>query len=58
MSREDAYEVVQGCAHAAWNKRSGNFRDLIGKDDRVKQYLSSPEIDSCFDPQHHLTAFG
>lgn len=54
MSREDAYRVVQSCAHAAWNKPEGNFHNLIGKDAQVRQYLSPQEIESCFDPQHHL----
>jgi adenylosuccinate lyase len=52
--REDAYKIVQSCAHEAWNQPEGNFRDLITKDDRVNQYLSPEEIEACFDPQHHL----
>jgi adenylosuccinate lyase len=54
MSREDAYRVVQGCAHQAWNKIDGNFRELINQDAQVKQFLSPDEIDNCFDPQNHL----
>ncbi len=54
MSREDAYRVVQTCAHQAWNIPEGNFRDLISKDPQVTKLLSSQEIESCFDPQHHL----
>jgi adenylosuccinate lyase len=37
MSREEAYTIVQGNAHMAWNKPEGNFRDLINQDDRVNQ---------------------
>lgn len=54
MSREEAYKVVQSSAHQAWNTLDGNFRDLIGKDAQVAQYLSSEDIETCFDPQHHL----
>lgn len=54
MSREEAYAIVQSCAHAAWNKPDGNFHDLISKDSRVTQKLSSVEIETCFDPQQQL----
>lgn len=54
LSREDAYAIVQSCAHTAWNTTGGDFRSLIANDDRVKAQLSASEIDACFDPQHHL----
>ncbi len=54
MSREDAYRVVQGCAHQAWNQENGNFHDLICQDSQVTHYLSSEEIEACFDPKQHL----
>ncbi|NEO29290.1 MAG: adenylosuccinate lyase [Symploca sp. SIO3C6] len=54
MSREDAYSIVQSCAHQAWNQADGNFHDLIAKDNRVTSQLSSEEIEACFDPQQHL----
>lgn len=54
ISREEAYAIVQSCAHQAWNKPDGNFHDLIAKDERVIQLLSPEEIEDCFDPQHHL----
>jgi adenylosuccinate lyase len=54
MSREDAYRVVQGCAHQAWNKVDGNFRQFISEDQQVKLYLSEAELEHCFDPQNHL----
>ncbi|MEH2224968.1 adenylosuccinate lyase [Nostoc sp.] len=53
-SREDAYAIVQESAHAAWNQPEGNFQDLISKDPRVTQKLSSAELEICFDPQQHL----
>lgn len=54
MSREEAYSVVQSCAHAAWNKPEGNFHDFIVQDSRVTSKLTPEEIEACFDPQHHL----
>ncbi len=54
MSREEAYRVVQGCAHQAWNQPEGDFRKLINQDPTVTKMLSSEEIDTCFDPQQHL----
>ena len=54
MSREEAYAIVQSCAHQAWNIPGGNFHDLVTKDSRIAQILSSEEIEACFDPQHHL----
>lgn len=54
MNREEAYRLVQSCAHNAWNKTDGNFRKLISEDEIVTQTLSTKEIDACFDPNHHL----
>lgn len=54
MNREEAYKIVQESAHTAWNQKDGNFHDLISKDNRVTEKLSSPEIEACFDPKHHL----
>jgi len=54
MSREDAYAIVQSCAHQAWNTDSGNFAEKIRQDPRVSEKLSPTEIDACFDPQQHL----
>ncbi|NES73289.1 MAG: adenylosuccinate lyase, partial [Okeania sp. SIO2D1] len=54
LSREEAYRIVQRCAHQAWNNLEGNFRELVSKDPQVIKVLSSEEVESCFDPQHHL----
>ena len=54
MNREEAYRVVQGCAHTAWNQVDGDFRQLISQDETVTKILSPEEIDACFDPNHHL----
>lgn len=54
MSREEAYRIVQTCAHTAWNQPDGNFRESIVRDTAVTQLLSAQEIEACFDPQNHL----
>ncbi|MEC4986780.1 MAG: adenylosuccinate lyase [Oscillatoria sp. PMC 1068.18] len=54
MTREDAYQIVQSCAHEAWNQPDGDFQNLIAKDETVNKYLSSQEIQACFNPEHHL----
>ena len=54
MGREEAYKIVQTCAHQAWNTPKGNFHDLISQDTQVQQILSPQEIEACFDPQNHL----
>lgn len=54
MSREEAYAVVQENAHQAWNKDGGNFRAFLEADERVQGILSNADLETCFDPQHHL----
>ncbi|GFE71641.1 adenylosuccinate lyase [Chroococcus sp. FPU101] len=54
LAREEAYKIVQSCAHQAWNTTNGNFYHLISNNAQVKELLSSEDIESCFDPKHHL----
>ncbi|MGB3535894.1 MAG: adenylosuccinate lyase [Microcoleaceae cyanobacterium] len=54
LSREEAYQIVQSCAHEAWNKTDGNFQALITQHQRVTSTLSPEEIEACFDPKYHL----
>jgi len=54
LSREDAYRIVQGSAHTAWNQPDGNFQALVRQDGEVTAKLSAAELDACFDPKHHL----
>jgi adenylosuccinate lyase len=54
MNREEAYKVVQSCAHQAWNQPEGNFYNLIAKDVSVTDRMTTKEIDNCFDPQYQL----
>ena len=54
MNRESAYEVVQSCAHQAWNTQEGDFRKLIEANETVNKMLKAEEIAACFDPNRHL----
>ncbi|CAD5931572.1 adenylosuccinate lyase [Planktothrix agardhii] len=54
INREEAYKIVQSCAHIAWNQTDGDFQSLIRENEQVKATLSPTEIDTCFDPKHHL----
>lgn len=54
LKREDAYAIVQACAHTAWNQAGGDFRSLIEQDERVQSTLTPAEIAACFDPQYQL----
>ncbi|NJN92404.1 MAG: adenylosuccinate lyase [Leptolyngbyaceae cyanobacterium SL_5_14] len=54
LSREEAYTVVQSCAHTAWNTSTGDFHALIQQNPTVTAHLSAEEIEACFDPQQHL----
>ncbi|MGA7938094.1 MAG: adenylosuccinate lyase [Kovacikia sp.] len=54
VRREDAYAIVQSCAHQVWNQPDGNFRGVISQDVRVTEHLSPADIEVCFDPQEHL----
>ncbi len=54
MTREDAYAVVQRCAHEAWNVEGGNFRSLLEQDATIGENLTAEELEDCFDPSYHL----
>ena len=54
LKREEAYAIVQSCAHTAWNQSGGDFRALIEQDARVQAQLTPEEIAACFDPQYQL----
>lgn len=54
LNREDAYAIVQSCAHQAWNTTDGDFRHAISTHPQVTAVLSATELDDCFDPQQHL----
>ncbi len=51
--RQRAYEMVQRCALAA-HAGEGSFRELLGGDSGVREYLSEADLDAAFDLDHHL----
>ena len=54
LEREAAYKLVQKNAHAAWNKKDGDFKKNLFSDKEVLKYLSEKEIEECFNPGKHL----
>ncbi|MEO1402241.1 MAG: adenylosuccinate lyase [Cyanobacteria bacterium J06635_1] len=54
IAREDAYHIVQSCAHAAWNTPGGDFQKLLANDPQVTAKLSPAEIEDCFNPAYQL----
>lgn len=54
ISREEAYRIVQGNAHEAWNTPGGNFQKLIEADPQVQSHMSADEITECFNPDYQL----
>jgi len=53
LARQEAYEMVQRSAMAAWRERT-DFRALLAADADVMAHLSRPELDECFDPAWYL----
>jgi adenylosuccinate lyase len=53
LPRQQAYELVQRNAMAAWRERAA-FRDLLAADPDVMTHLSRQELDGCFDPAWYL----
>ncbi|MGV3488217.1 MAG: adenylosuccinate lyase [Tuberibacillus sp.] len=53
LSRESAYDRVQPLAMQAWEEQVP-FKGLVEAEPKITDYLSSEEIDACFDPTYHL----
>ena len=53
ISRETAYSYVQRNAMEVW-KMGGDFKQRLQDDKDIRKYLSSREIDACFDISHTL----
>ncbi len=53
LSREDAYERVQGCAMRTW-KGEGDFLDLLAAEPGVASRISREELAKAFDPRPFL----
>jgi adenylosuccinate lyase len=53
LSREKAYGLVQRNAMKSWKEKE-DFRGLILNDGEIKSYLSTEEVEGCFDTSHDL----
>lgn len=53
VKREDAYRIVQDNAMKAWDEGT-SFKELIKKDEEIKNLLNQDEINKCFDPKYYL----
>jgi adenylosuccinate lyase len=56
MSRDDAYQTVQGAAMRAW-EGEGGFRELLEADDDVRERLGE-DLGALFDPSYALRNLG
>ncbi|MFA5872084.1 MAG: adenylosuccinate lyase [Parcubacteria group bacterium] len=48
LPREDAYKIVRDIAQQCWESRE-DFREALQKNTDVMEYLSSEELEGCFD---------
>ena len=53
LSREEAYRIVQGHAHQAWNRAGGDFRANLEADPAVTSRLSPEQLADCFSSDRH-----
>ena len=53
MIYDQAYQLVQDSAMRVWRKE-GSFKELLLKDPRVSKYLTSDELEACFDMNAYL----
>jgi len=51
LSREKAYEIVQGLALESWDNNE-SFKEKILENNVINQYLTKDEIKSCFDVKY------
>jgi len=52
LTREEAYTIIQRCAMQVWQETS-DFKDVLYRDRKVRKYLKTTEIDSCFDIKYY-----
>ena len=53
LTREEAYQLVQGHAMETWDK-GGDFRERVLGDPAITEQLSKEEIDQAFSLEHAL----
>jgi len=49
ISREEAYQIVQNCAMEVWKNEKTNLKDELLKNENVKKYIPSNELEEIFD---------
>jgi adenylosuccinate lyase len=52
LKREEAYHMVQTYAMRVWKTRE-NFKNLLKKDPKIKNYLTQKQLDKIFDLKSH-----
>ena len=52
LTREAAYDMIQHCAMQVWQDNS-DFKEILYRDRKVRKYLSTSEIDACFDIKYY-----
>lgn len=53
INREDAYRLVQGHAHRAWNVEGGDFRANLEADPAISSCLNASQLAECFSTELH-----
>ena len=53
LTRDEAYNMIQGCAMQVWQETS-DFKEVLCHDRRVRKYLKPAEIDMCFDIKFYI----
>jgi adenylosuccinate lyase len=53
LAREEAYRLVQGHAHSAWNVEGGDFRAKLEADPAISSRLNAAQLAECFSTELH-----
>ena len=53
LAREEAYRLVQGHAHSAWNVEGGDFRAKLETDPAITSHLNASQLAECFSTELH-----
>jgi adenylosuccinate lyase len=53
LAREEAYSLVQGHAHSAWNVEGGDFRANLEADPAITSHLNAAQLAECFSTELH-----
>jgi adenylosuccinate lyase len=53
LTRDAAYEIIQRAAMQVWQEGT-DFKEVLLRDRKLRKYLTSNEIDSCFNIKYYL----